>query len=84
MPTTPPPVLQVSVETPFAQTTSVGLPEVRHVDLPVSPCEPSGTPPATSHTANWLGSALALWQRRPQGEAILSDNTGMNPAASGH
>jgi hypothetical protein len=79
MPTTPPPVIQVSVETPLVHATPVALPQVRHVSMS-SPVPPGAEPSA----ANWLGSALALWQRHPQARDPESDNPGMNPATPGH
>lgn len=79
MPTTPPPVIQVSVETPLVQATPVALPQVRHVSMS-APVPPGAMPNA----ANWLGSALALWQRHPQAGESGSDNPGMNPATHGH
>jgi hypothetical protein len=79
MPTTPPPVIQVSVETPLAQTTLVALPQVRHVSMS-APVAPGAAPNA----ANWLGNALVLWQRHPQAGEPGSDNLGMNPATPGH
>ncbi len=81
MPTTPPPVIQVSVETPLAPVTPVAVPEVRHVSMSMSTPDASESGPRAS---NWLGSALALWQRHPRAAEAGSDNPDMNPAIHGH